>query len=137
MWSVVCKRDSLKFYSIYEYTLNILLTNDLWSREKLMSLRFWSNLNCSCLQIKLICTLLCYPVSLMNYNEVTFRIFTRKKQFDGKERISGEHLLGHISEESPWSLSCIYYIQGWLVTIVACNTEHFFFSWSIDIYRKK
>lgn len=57
----------------------------------------------------------------MNYNEVTFRIFPRKKeQFGGKERISEECCLAYISEESP-SLSCIYYIQGWLSTVAACN----------------
>lgn len=68
-----------------------------------MSLRFCFNLNCSGLQIKLICTLLCYSVSLMNYNEVTVRIFPRKKkQFDGKERISGQYCLGYISEENPF-----------------------------------
>lgn len=84
--------------------------------SKLLGLRFYFNLNLSCLQIKLICNVRCYSVSLINYNGVTFRIISKKRavQWEGKDfhkkNISHSKSQKNVHSSNSW----LHYIQGWL-----------------------
>lgn len=87
---VICamqkRYESFIVYMNAPYIHGDFLKKICGSKETLMRLRSCFNLNCSCLQVKLICSVHFYSDSSMKYNEITFRIFPRKEEHcNGKD----------------------------------------------------